>query len=66
MIHEPDFCPLAFTAEQLARHKAFVRFYEPLAQAHGIDSVAARQLHRHRGLVEFLGAQYNAHCAKES
>lgn len=59
MIHEPDFCPLEFTREQLSHHAAMVAFYEPIANASGPDSLATRALHRHRGLVEFLAAQYH-------
>lgn len=66
MIHEPDFCPLEFTREQIDRHAAFIRFYEPLAHAQGLDSLASRQLHRHRGLVEYLQGQYHTHAPKEA
>lgn len=66
MIHEPDFCPLAFTREQIDYHAAMVRFYEPLANAREPESIASRQLRRHLGLVDFLTTQYRRAVTDET
>lgn len=49
-----DYCPIEATRQRLDWHASMLAFYEPLAHAHGHDSIAERQMHRHRGMVEYL------------